>query len=733
MEQKQPQKAKLDVWTKLQTERSDAMLKQEENELSQKIQDILAHAPKEIDTPDGKFPYWQFQYNRARQSLGYVSYHQEVKTKRETFWAQAVTDKDLLALPYYDDIVFLIRDGETAQKFRYEGKRAAAAWERLKESYKVFCSLPALDSIKDADARAKAQAEQTALHEFYGDTHSMVLQAIHDDIEEYQRSLIAAHEADDDFLVRITNSIKMCAAILAGESKAILHTMMGNHSGPKMFDRGTDVDKMTSEEREDFYTVLFAQANLFTFAKVNNRFMYENNRSFGGMQVYLSYVEGKDEALYKELSQWKKRLLKNSTWSSVHSKDAIKEWRKRRTKEQETPKAKQKEKSSASADDAQPPEGELADKIEERVRNYLMKPSSQPLRAMKGTLGSGLDADRLKDRIEESSHTSMLTKLDDATIFGAVFETREKGKRKNGTAVVIDEMGKKFSTLQQQAPNALDYLDFFTTYAMDNVIAGGELIRDEIVIPYDDFLTKNGGFCNSKEILCKAIGRYGPILMSLMLAGEYKPIKKNGATERLTEHDFIHPFRRITNKDGFVRVLLEPEFNWGLLFRYRYQIPTYFWQLEKPLSRRILDRALETARIAGGEHRRERSEKLRKEHVFEISLSSALRDTNIPTPEQTGHPRRDIIEPVVDAVQNIMQQEQCESEKCLKIELVADDTNANTFLRGHLVLHVYGEFAERLLAQSKRSIERRKTNARKAEKRKENVEYRLAKNAAKNQ
>ena len=723
MVQEKPEKAKFDVWTKLQAERSEAMQEQENNDIQAKIQNILAHAPKEIDTEDGKYPFWQWQYNRARACLGFVSYHQEAQTQADKFCAEAATQEDIFALPHYEDIVFLIRDGETAKKFRYEG-RAAAAWERLKESYKVLCTLQDMVNVTDE--------KLNEIRAVYKNADNDVLQAMHDNIEDYQRSLIEKHASDPDFIVRLANSIKICAAVIAGQSTTVLHTMQGEHSGPKTFDKEHDISEMTPKEKEEFYTVLLSQVKLFTYSRINNRFLNENNRSFGGVQIYLSYLKDKDESLHKELRKWAERLFKRNTWPSVKSSN-VRAWLSKHPKEAKTKPSSKK--TSSSADDAKPHEDELAntaEKLEKRVRDFLMKPSSQPLRAMKGALGSGLNADRLKDRIEESSHTSALTKLEDNLDFSVLIETREKGKRKNGTAVAIDSFEKKFSTLQRRAPAALDYLDFFTSYALDNVIAGGELIKEEIVIPYDAFLTKNGGFCDTKGQVCKAIGRYGPILMGLMLAGEYKPVKKGDAKETLTEHDFIHPFRRITNRNGYVRVLLEPEFNWGLLFRYRYQVPPYFWNLQQPTSRRILDRALETARIAGTEHRRERSETLVKKHTFKISLSSALRDTNIPTPEQTKHPRRDIIDPVVFAIRSITEQEALEKQKCLTLELVADKTNVNTFLQGYILLTVYGDFADRLLAQAERSIQRRKTNARKAEKRKENVEYRLAKDAAKN-
>ena len=135
--------------------------------------------------------------------------------------------------------------------------------------------------------------------------------------------------------------------------------------------------------------------------------------------------------------------------------------------------------------------------------------------------------------------------------------------------------------------------------------------------------------------------------------------------------------------------------------------------------------------------------------------------TNIPDPTETKHRRRDIIENVEkyineikyvearqrkqEAIRNLKPDENGEYNKAeLAAEMkkhryldvdfynvTPDERDINKFLDGKVIVKYYGQFADDMLAQSKKQTKKIQKEERKAEKRKENVEYRLARNAAK--
>ena len=705
MEQKQPQKAKLDVWTNLQSERSDAMQEQENADLSKKIQDILAHAPKEIDTPDGKFPHWQIRYNGVRQFLGCVWWHHEGQIGADKYCAGVVTDiEDVFDLPHYWDIIFLIREKETAHKFRLEGKRAAAAWERLKESYKVFCSLPALDSIKDADARAKAQAEQTALHEFYGDTYSMVLQAIHDDIEEYQRSLIAAHEADDDFLVRLANSVKICAAIIAGQATTTLHTIQDKHSGPKTFSMEHDVKDMDAKEKQNFYSRLLSYVQCYTFSNLNRRFLRDNHRTFGGMQIYLSYIEDKDKSLYKELIDWKNKLFKNSSWPCVQLAH-VRTWKKNHPKEAETETHGKEE--SPSKDDAQPPEDELTEKALE-----FIKSSSPPEDAAKKMLSAGFNIDRVKARTEKQSHGTVVETLDaevaeafgdDGNGIGARIATYgAKHKRNNGTILIVDgRIFENVSTLRRQSPKIAKLFDYVVTKSIGRVIANGELFDELLYIPYSEFV--RDGVYQTENGARKAIDKYKNALTSLKMYGEYKQRRGKGY-DKLTldgSDRLVVLFPSIGTENGALRVRFNPDAAWGLFTQYKYPAPEYFYTLPDN-ARIMLDTALATARKTSTSDST-RANKLKRDGILQISIRTLASSTTIPLAAETDHPDRKVIKPIIDALKDIKSAEERTGRHRFSLTLNsdADTKNAEEFEDGTVTLHLYGAFRQQMLLPAK--------------------------------
>ena len=713
----------------------------------------------------------RLQYSRQHEMIGYIDFpnpKHETELKPEYMFVPDGTPDDLLAQPFYDDIVFLVYDINIYQALKTEGRAGTV----LKESDDLWIKIHTLYQ-KDKE---KYHDEIAKLHEIQDNLLSQAPSLIRENIDEYQRSLIEKHAGDPDFLVRLANSIKICAALVAGRSKAALLTLLDKKRGAMFFNVEHDVDNMTAEEKARFYPRLLETVNIYSYGRVNQKFLKANNFRYCGMQTYLSYIEEKDKAFYKALSQWIKETIQRATWSRVTAYH-VRTWLEKHPKEEKS--AKSEKKASSSGDDAKPPD-EVEREVEQRISDLIMKPSSTALRAVKGSLGSGFDAERLKQRIEDVSHTDTLTELEDDVDFSILIEKREKGKRKSGTAVRLVNLEENFSTMKRRSPVALDYFDFITTKALDNAVAGGELIKEELVIPYDDFLTENGGLCQSKGELCKAIGRYGPILKGLLITGEYEPINPNNGKESLTEHDIVGPIRRITNRNGYVRILFEREFRWDIFFRYRYPYPPYFWKIPTR-SRRILDRLLETARIAGSDHRNKRSAALRKEHIFTATINSAILNTDIPTPNETDHPRRKIIEPIIDAIKRIQNDEAQQNIKdkrhrlesigiapdekdkdgktrktteaeldaklrkvginpddFRRLDIELDETarnarNINDFMKGHIILHVYGQFADDLLAQPEKRIKKIQANARKAERRKENVEYRLAKNAAKNQ
>ena len=411
------------------------------------------------------------------------------------------------------------------------------------------------------------------------------------------------------------------------------------------------------------------------------------------------------------------------------------------------------------ADDAQPPdEAEL--EVEKRIRELNLKPSSTALRAVKSSLGSSLNANRLKHRIERTNHSAFLEELKSELDYSVLQGTRENGKEKNQTAVQLVNIEENFSTIKRKSPEAAGYFDFITTQAVQKIFADGKLLREDLILPYSAFLQENGGPCSSADALCKGIERYGPILRGLYLMGEYEPTNPKEDKKVLSEHDIVGPIRRITNRDGYVRILFEPEFNFGVFFKFRYPFPPYFWKLTLG-TRSFLDRLLETTRMAGGEHGTRRASALHKDHIFTSTINSAIMYTNIPDPTETKHRRRDIIENVEkyineikyvearqrkqEAIRNLKPDENGEYNKAeLAAEMkkhryldvdfynvTPDERDINKFLDGKVIVKYYGQFADDMLAQSKKQTKKIQKEERKAEKRKENVEYRLARNAAK--